>query len=73
MDAETFAPAELADFIDVHGHRVTVLPAGLRDEMAVILTATAGRGLAGGQPTVDREMAAVLGAALTAFANGETS
>jgi hypothetical protein len=67
---DTPPPVELASLIDAHGHKVTVLPAGLRDEMAVILTATAGRGLAGGQPTVNRDMARELGEALTAFADG---
>ena len=56
---------ELASLIDALGRRVTaiVTPSGL----LTILTRTPDEGLRGGHPALDREQAAVLRDALTAF------
>ena len=71
MTADTLPPAELAALIDVHDHRVTAVPAGLRGELLAILTATADGGLADGHPCLNGDMARQLGNALLVFADGE--
>lgn len=73
MPADTAPREELARFIDLHGHRVTAITAGLRGEQVAILTTTvtvsADEDTPDGHPFLDRECAGVLGEALVEFAN----
>lgn len=69
MNAEPYAPAELASFIDALGRRVT---AGVAySGLLVILTQTPELGLKGGHPALSQDDARVLGNALLAFADRE--
>jgi hypothetical protein len=62
-------PLVLAEFFDLHGHRVTAVTAGLRGEQVAIITARADEGDADGQPFMNGDHCRKLGAALLAFAD----
>lgn len=71
MASDTPPPVELTRFIDAQGHRVTAELT--RSGLLAILTQTAGEGLNGGHPALNREHAKTLRDALNEFIAGPAS